>query len=331
MVSALTDRSRLGGGAKAAAALPVPPEAAAAAAAAVGLPPWLVHWRLRATLSSQQLFIELFCELSEAAAKCYSQCGHQRSAALLRADVADALAAADQMQRAAELYQRQCDNFLREGWHALAAHALPKLAACQLAVGSSGLAHTAASLLSLPTPFRGSAAEREAACQLLLQAAQQPDGGSARGSGSSRASTAGSPSAAVPGAAAIDLSAAILATPAKHSFSRFFGRVGTGGEPLMFPPPGQPNGAYAAAVGDALAISIAVHSQLPLALRLQDVTLALGVLQEMTGEAFTHPTLLPAVHALSTHPERFTITAAADPLCSDPLATRRQLTRGKPG
>lgn len=114
VVSLLGDR---GGrtAAKAAALPPAPDAAAAAAAAATNLPVWLVHWRLRAALSSQQLFTELFIELSEAAAKCYSQCGHLRNAALLRADVADALVKAGQLERAAELYGRQCRTFLRWG------------------------------------------------------------------------------------------------------------------------------------------------------------------------------------------------------------------------
>lgn len=112
LVSLLADRGlRLP--AKAAALPPAPDNAAAAAAAAANLPVWLVHWRLRAALSSQQLFTELFIELSEAAAKCYSQCGHLRNASLLRADVADALVKAGQLERATELYSRQCHTFLR--------------------------------------------------------------------------------------------------------------------------------------------------------------------------------------------------------------------------
>lgn len=290
---------------------------------APGLPglPWLVHWRLRAALSSQQLFTDLFVELSEAAAACFAQarcfqqpsaclqpcwqrtcmqlqaqgdaqlalaltrphpsaalpscaqCGHARNAALLRADVADALAAGGQLRRAAALYERQCRVFLREAWHSLAAQTLPKLAACQLEAGGAGLAHTAAALLSLPVPPGGGAPQREAACQLLLQAAAVPG------------SLAGSrllPAAAAPDAA-LDLSPAISAAVARGSASRFFGRTTAGGAPLLLPPAGAAGGARAAAVGDALAIQVAVHSSLPAPLRLTGVKLALGVLQEMTG------------------------------------------------
>jgi hypothetical protein len=113
VASALAERSSRGAKAcGAAGGAPAGAEAAGAAAAAA-LPSWLVHWRLRAALSSQQLFTELFCELSEAAAACYAQCGWQRNAALLRADVADALAKGGSLPRAATLYERQCRTFLR--------------------------------------------------------------------------------------------------------------------------------------------------------------------------------------------------------------------------
>lgn len=167
----------------------------------------------------------------------------------------------------------------REGWHALAAQTLPKLAACQLAAGGSGLAHTAVALLSLPAPYRTGGAARQAACQLLLQAAELP-GGSLSGG---RSLVAGGSPAGAAGSAAVDLSPAIAAAPARGGTSRFFGRTGLAGEPLLFPPPCERGGAHAAAVGDALGIDIAVDCQLPVALRLQDVVLTLGVLQEMTG------------------------------------------------
>ncbi len=167
----------------------------------------------------------------------------------------------------------------RDGWHALAAATLPKLAACQLAAGGAGLAQTAAALLSLPAPFRGGDSQRQAACQLLLQAAALPDGG--LGSSVGSAPVPGSPAAAAD--KAVDLSAHIWAAPAKGAVSRFYGRTTAEGSPLMLPPPGAPGGAHAAAVGDALALQIEVHSDLPVALRLRDVALTLGVLQEMTG------------------------------------------------
>ena len=321
----------------------VPAAAAEAAlAAAAGLPPWLVHWRLRAALSSQQLFTDLFVELGEAAAVCYSQCGHLRTAALLRADVADALVKAGSLQRAAGLYERQCRTFLRwggkealeclgckrvlrlpcsfghavltkeslpgapmcyavcpvpptcrEGWHALAAQTLPKLAACQLALGSAGLAHTATALLSLPAPFRGSAAERQAACQLLLQAAQLGDGLAGCRPLLPTGPTAGSGTAAAAAAAAaveplINASSIIAAAPPQASVSRFYGRTAAGGSPLLAPRPGGGGavaGAVSAAVGDALAVQLYVDNQLPVALPLQEVVLTLAVLQEMTGES----------------------------------------------
>jgi hypothetical protein len=277
VVSALAVRaSRSAGGHLHAPKAPLSP---AAGAGDAFLPAWLVHWRLRAALSSQPLFTELFVALSEAAASCYARGGHARSAALLRADVADALAKQGSVHSAAELYEAQCRTFLREGWHALAARTLPKLAACQLACGGAGLAHTAAALLSLPPPHRGSLAERTAACQLLLQAAAAE-----AGLGLGRPLLPLSP--AVPGAgadAAVSL-AAITAAPPAAAVSRFFGRSGPGGAPLLVPPPGSGGGgALAAAVGDVLPVQLLVDSQLPVAVDLRDVSLTLAVLQEMTG------------------------------------------------
>lgn len=148
-------------------------------------------------------------------------------------------------------------------------------------MGGAGLAQTAAALLSLPAPYRGGDSQRQAACQLLLQAAALPDGGP--GSGGRSVPVPGSPLAAAAADRAVDLSAPIWAAPSKGAVSRFFGRTTADGAPLMLPPPGAPGGAHAAAVGDALALHIEVHSNLPVTLRLRDVSLTLGVLQEMTG------------------------------------------------
>lgn len=170
----------------------------------------------------------------------------------------------------------------REGWHALAAATLPKLAACQQAVDSPGLAHTAAAMLSLPPPFQGAAAERQAACRLLLRAAQAQ-----AGTGASLPLLPGKPAASD---GAIDMSAIIAAAPPKCAVSRFFGRTGPDGTPLLAPAPREPHsrgssqcGACSAAVGDALPLQLVVRNQLPDALPLSDVVLTLAVLQEMTG------------------------------------------------
>ena len=175
----------------------------------------------------------------------------------------------------------------REGWHALAAQTLPKLAACQLALGSAGLAHTATALLSLPAPFRGSAAERQAACQLLLQAAQLGDGLAGCRPLLPTGPTAGSGTAAAV-EPLINASPIIAAAPPQASVSRFYGRTAAGGSPLLAPRPGGGGavaGAVSAAVGDALAVQLCVDNQLPVALPLQEVVLTLAVLQEMTGES----------------------------------------------
>ena len=80
---------------------------------------------------AQDLYEELYIELSAAAARSYALCGRLRNAALMRADAADALAARGAHAAAAALYERQARLFLREAWDQLAALVLPKLARCQ--------------------------------------------------------------------------------------------------------------------------------------------------------------------------------------------------------
>ena len=137
-------------------------------------------------------------------------------------------------------------------------------------------------MLSLPPPFQGAAAERQAACRLLLQAAK------AQGvPGGSLPLLPGKPAA---GDGGIDLSAIVAAAPQKCAVSRFFGRTGPDGAPLLAPAPREPAslgssrcGACRAAVGDALPLQLVVRTRLPEALPLRDVVLTLAVLQEMTG------------------------------------------------
>ena len=139
-------------------------------------------------------------------------------------------------------------------------------------------------MLSLPGPFQGTPAERQAACQLLLQAAQRA---SELGGGGGRPLLPTSASAADAG---MDLSAALAAAPCKGGFSRFFGRTGADGAPLLVPPPrstagrsSRRAGALSAAVGDALAVQVLVNNTLAAALPLRELTLTLAVLQEMRG------------------------------------------------
>ena len=82
-------------------------------------------------MALQNLYEELYMELSTAAACSYALSGRQRNAALMRADVADALAGRGEHLAAAMLYENQARHFLREAWNQLAAVVLPKLALCQ--------------------------------------------------------------------------------------------------------------------------------------------------------------------------------------------------------
>ncbi|KAL4537279.1 hypothetical protein Ndes2437B_g08423 [Nannochloris sp. 'desiccata'] len=112
-----------------------------------------VHWRLRRALASQTAFSDLWEALTVAAAVCFDHGGRQRQTVQCRAEIADCLAAKGQLADAARLYEAQCRTALAEGWNLAASAHLPKLAACQAALQSAGLPHTAAALLKLTSSF----------------------------------------------------------------------------------------------------------------------------------------------------------------------------------
>jgi hypothetical protein len=73
-------------------------------------------------------------------------------------------------------------------------------------------------------------------------------------------------------------------------------------------------GALRLCVGDVADVDVEVDSQLAEAVLLQDVTLSLSLLQEMSGEA-------PACHVcLSIRLDRWLPAATDPPLCRDPLS-----------
>ncbi len=79
----------------------------------------------------QEMYEELYMELSNAAAQCYALAGRLRNAGLMRSDVADALASRGNLTAAVTLYERQTRLFLAEAWHQLAGLLLRKLARTQ--------------------------------------------------------------------------------------------------------------------------------------------------------------------------------------------------------
>ncbi|GAB4816227.1 hypothetical protein N2152v2_003273 [Parachlorella kessleri] len=272
-----------------------------------GLPPWLVHWRLRLGLASEDLFCDLWRALSKGGARCYGACGRRRHAALLHADVADVLMWRGDLEEAAELYSSQCRAALREGWYSLAAHTLPKLAACQLASkgasAGAGLADTAAAMLALPWQYRPEGVDDSAAAKLLLAAAA-----------TAAATEGGLYQVQLPLLGSTDIGGALAISrllfcypPPSHS-SRFFGLTdqSTGGAALLPPavdlaqhgdaaraqqPHGgdthvaqhaQHGGALLAAVGDVVVLTVHVVSAVPAELPLSGAVLTLGVLQQLT-------------------------------------------------
>lgn len=73
---------------------------------------------------------ELWLELSRCAAMCYKRGGRRRNAALLRAEVADALAEAGAARDAVSLLSSLAQEVLLEGWLSLASVLLQRLLAC---------------------------------------------------------------------------------------------------------------------------------------------------------------------------------------------------------
>mmetsp|Transcript_23884 Transcript_23884/g.66233 ORF Transcript_23884/g.66233 Transcript_23884/m.66233 type:complete len:1100 (-) Transcript_23884:40-3339(-) len=114
------------------------------------LPPWLTEWRLKLALSNQDLFEELFMQLSITAAYCYSISGRRRNATMIRSDVAALLLRTKRLKAATVLYHRQAQVYAEEGWHALLAQTVPKLATCYRALQHPAYPHWLMKLLSLP-------------------------------------------------------------------------------------------------------------------------------------------------------------------------------------
>ncbi len=73
---------------------------------------------------------ELWLELSRCAAMCYRRGGRRRNAALLRAEVADALAKSGAVRDAVSLLSSLAQEVLLEGWLGLASLLLQRLLAC---------------------------------------------------------------------------------------------------------------------------------------------------------------------------------------------------------
>jgi hypothetical protein len=73
---------------------------------------------------------ELWLELSRCAAMCYRRGGRRRNAALLRVEVADALARRGAAREAVSLLAAIAQEVLLEGWLTVAAGVLSRLLDC---------------------------------------------------------------------------------------------------------------------------------------------------------------------------------------------------------
>ncbi|KAK9806020.1 hypothetical protein WJX73_006019 [Symbiochloris irregularis] len=283
------------------------------------IPEWLSHWRLKLALSSPAHYQELWVELSLAAAACYSAAGRKRNAALLRAEVGQALAAAGVHAPAAQALARQTGMFLDQRWLLLSATLLPHLASCHRALSQVTPPAICMQLLSLP----GAVAhllDREAIQQELLRACHAPPahGGAimpmqnasphhALASQDSLPIMLGSlmhqPSMglglmsqhslpsfrlqkAAEGAEAggvVDGLGVLWVQPVRGTYSRFFGQSNSLDEPFLIDSIGEKGsgGAVDSTVGDIITVAVDVISTLPTELPAATATLTLSVLQEM--------------------------------------------------
>ncbi|KAL4549831.1 hypothetical protein Ndes2526B_g04818 [Nannochloris sp. 'desiccata'] len=269
-----------------------------------------VHWRLRRALASQTAFSDLWEALTVAAAVCFDHGGRQRQTVQCRAEIADCLAAKGQLADAARLYEAQCRTALAEGWNLAASAHLPKLAACQAALQSAGLPHTAAALLKLTSSFSSpsssvfTASDAAASVSLLCRAAALPSAAlplpppllpprqHMPGPGA-----AGTLPFIMNDTEMVELSSVLLAQPLKGSYSKFYCRNDTTtGRPVFRSTASADASAVSAAttatvthvqcaVGDVNVITLKVYSRLPTAIALRDVRLLLLGMQEMTALA----------------------------------------------
>lgn len=77
-----------------------------------------------------QIAQDMWLELSRCAAMCYRRGGRRRNAALLRLEVAEALAAAGATREAVSLLAALAQEVLHEGWLSMAAALLVRLLQC---------------------------------------------------------------------------------------------------------------------------------------------------------------------------------------------------------
>eukprot|EP00210_Caulerpa_lentillifera_P000161 g156.t1 len=220
---------------------------------------WVSDWRVRQALSSEELYEDLFVELTLAAAWCYARCGRLRTSALLRVDVAPLLLNHGLDSAAQQLYHMKCDMYLREGWHVLSAHVLPQLSACLKGGDPKTLMATCLTYLSLPEDCVDSEGVQKMMEDFKASAKElgEMDGSASHG--------------------ALITSPAIQVTPRKNQISVLYeergGKCTLAPEPI---PKGQSGGALRLNAGDVAEIEIEIHSRLPEAILLGNVILCLS-------------------------------------------------------
>ncbi|GMH45221.1 hypothetical protein BSKO_13178 [Bryopsis sp. KO-2023] len=260
---------------------------------------WMSDWRLRRALSSDDLFEDLFVEVTLAAAWCYSRTGRVRTSAVLRSDVAPLLLRHGLVSASQQLYQMKSDMYFREGWDTLKAQVLPQMAACLRGTEPTMLMATCLNYLGLPEGC-GVEAIRNSMQEELVSCAEELDR-----EGLSEQHLVTAP--------------ALQINLAKARMSFYYGEESDGdGGPILFPPAvpatelasnckhRQP-GAILMNAGDVVDVEIEINSRLPEGLDLTNAVLVLstaggrGVLSEAASQSQTvspEPGRLPPFFSL---------------------------------
>eukprot|EP00803_Ostreobium_quekettii_P006496 evm.model.scf_965EXC.5 EVM.evm.TU.scf_965EXC.5 scf_965EXC:54008-57325(-) len=223
---------------------------------------WLAEWRLRKALSAEDMFEDLFVELTLTAAWCYARAGRIRTSVILRVDVAPLLLRHGMVAQAQQLYRLKCEMYAKEGWPVLMEDVLPCYAASLRASDPAGLMAVCLTMLALPAGLVGQEdrvqlQEEFEECGRILEDR---------------------------GAKSLVALPALQISPLKLGCSSFFGDVDDNAEPVLVPPACAASGsgegvhsrgALLAHAGDIVELDVEVRSTLPRPLKVTNASLTL--------------------------------------------------------
>jgi len=137
---------------------------------------WVSDWRLRAALSSPELWEDLLLQLRVVSAVCLSNAGRPRNAALLWADVGLLFLRLGHTHMAHRMLENLCMTAAAERWDAIMASLLPHMIQCQILLGHVMLPFTCLRYLGLPPEGASNPEFKQEVLSLLLKCAHPTDG-----------------------------------------------------------------------------------------------------------------------------------------------------------